>query len=58
MNIAPTPEFQQAFKLVTGLECSPRNVITVVRMHPDLFNHVREVHADICLQNSLPRRAP
>ena len=31
MNIAPTPAFQRAFKRVTGLECSPQNVINTVQ---------------------------
>ena len=49
MNIAPTPEFQQAFKRVTGLECSPENVIVTLREFPDLFQEVREMHADIVM---------
>ena len=31
MNIAPTPEFQRAFEHVTGLECSPQNLVNTIR---------------------------
>ena len=37
MTIVPTPEFQRAFKHVTGLDCTPHNVITTIRENPDLF---------------------
>ena len=49
MNITPTPEFQRAFKFVTGLECSPENLVTAIRENPDLFQQVREMHADIVM---------
>ncbi len=45
----PTPEFRRAFRLVTGLECSPQNVIATIRENPDLFQQVREMHADIVM---------
>lgn len=47
MNIAPTPEFQRAFEQVTGLECSPRNLVNTIQENPDLLLQVREIHADI-----------
>jgi hypothetical protein len=31
MDISPTPEFQEAFRRVTGLECTPGNVIPLMR---------------------------
>ena len=37
MDISPTPEFQQAFKKVVELECTPFNVITCIREHPELY---------------------
>ena len=55
MNIAPTPEFQQAFKHVTGLDCTPSNVITTIRENRDLFQQVREAHADIVMLASQRR---
>ena len=47
MNTAPTPAFQRAFEHVTGLECSPQNLVNTVQENPDLLLQVREIHADI-----------
>jgi hypothetical protein len=55
MNIAPTPEYQRAFKHVTGLDCTPHNVITTIRNDYALFMRVREVHADIVMLASQRR---
>lgn len=51
MDITPTPEFQQAFKTVVELECTPSNVITCLREHPELYVAVLEEHVRI-LQRS------
>ena len=56
-TIVLTPEFQQAFKRVTGLGCTEHNVITTMRENPDLFERVREVlHPDIVVLTSQRRR--
>jgi hypothetical protein len=47
VDITPTPEFQLAFTEVTGLECTPGNVITVIRQHDDLMRQVEIRHAEI-----------
>jgi len=47
MSIAPTPEFTEAFEQVTGLECTPANVIGCIRNAHGEFQRVRERHAAI-----------
>lgn len=41
MDITPSAAFQQAFKNVVELDCTPLNVITVIREHPELYEEVQ-----------------
>jgi len=34
---------------VTGLECSPQNLVNTIQENPDLFLQIREIHADIVM---------
>ena len=59
MDITPTTkEFQQAFKTVVELECTPRNVVAVACEYPALYKAVLEEQAQLCGENtpSLDRR--
>ncbi len=47
MDIGPTREFKEAFRRVTGIECTPRNFIFILRHEPDTFRLVEKEHARI-----------
>jgi hypothetical protein len=47
MNIAPTPEFLEAYRRATGNDdVSPRAVLAAIRTPPVMFE-IRRVHAEI-----------
>jgi hypothetical protein len=59
MDITPTSkEFQQAFKTVVELECTPRNVVAVACKYPALYKAVLEEQARLCGENSPQSRSP